>query len=250
LLETHKRGKILQSGVPTAIIGRPNTGKSTLFNALLGYDRAIVTDKAGTTRDTIEDKILIGDVLLRLIDTAGLRKTDDSTELLGVGRTLTALNNAELVILVIDGSVPLNNDDIDALRSIPPDVPKITAINKSDLPAAIKPSDLKNFDMKCCFLSALSGKGLDILDEEIQKMFHVFKESPSGDLLTNIRQAEAISRAVDSLHQAEIALTEAVTPDAILIDIEDALLSIGEVTGKTMREDILSRIFERFCVGK
>jgi len=256
LLDTHDRGKVLREGIPTAIIGRPNTGKSSLLNALLGYDRAIVTEIAGTTRDTIEEKLLIGNVLLRLIDTAGLRKTNDSVEKLGVERTLAAISGAGLVLLVLDGSEPLKSDDYDALRSIPPDIPKIAVVNKSDLPAVLSSGELAEFNIKNCTVSALSGEGLDSLDEEIRKLFPVFGgdlsgENPiSGELLTNIRQAEAISRAMESVCLAISALTASVTPDAVLTDLESALSAIGEVTGKTMREDIISRIFERFCVGK
>ena len=268
MLETHERSKVLREGVPTAIIGRPNTGKSSLLNALLGYDRAIVTEIAGTTRDTIEEKILIGNVLLRLIDTAGLRKTDDSIEKLGVERTFAAISGAGLVILVLDGSEPLKNEDYDALRSIPPDVPKVAVVNKSDLPAVLDERELKGLGIKCCSISALSGEGLNSLDEEIRKLFPVFEvlsyRNPSvydvqsvcgeqtirGELITNARQAEAISRAKLSICLAISALTDSVTPDAVLTDLEAALAAIGEVTGKTMREDIVSRIFERFCVGK
>jgi len=250
MVETHDRSKFLREGVPTAIIGRANTGKSSLLNALLGYDRAIVTDVAGTTRDTIEETLLIGNILLRLIDTAGLRKTTDHIEKLGVERSLLALSGAGLVLLVLDGSEPLRNEDYDALHSIPPDIPKIAVVNKSDLPSALELSQLDELGLKWCRLSALSGKGLDLLDKEIGKMFPELSTSPAGELITNIRQAEAISGAADSVKLALAALKDEVTPDAVLTDIEAALTTIGEVTGKTMREDIISRIFERFCVGK
>ena len=255
MLETHDRGKILQTGIPTVIIGRPNTGKSSLLNALLGYERAIVTDIAGTTRDTIEEKIITGNVLLRLIDTAGLRKPGDSIEELGVEKTIAALNNAGLVILVLDGSEPLKSEDYIALRSIPPDIPKIAVVNKSDLPAALSSGDLCDLDINYCTISALSGEGLNVLDEKIQNLFPEFEKTTAhgasaGELLTNTRQAEAISRASDNIKSAIKALSESLTPDAVLIDIESALAALGEVTGKTIREDIVSRIFERFCVGK
>jgi len=250
MLETHERSRVLRDGIPTAIIGRTNTGKSSLLNALLGYDRAIVTDIAGTTRDTIEEKLLIRNVLLRLIDTAGLRKTDETVEKLGVERTFAALSTAKLVILVLDGSEPLRDDDYSALRSIPQGIPKIAVVNKSDLPPALEESQLDELGVKWCRISALSGEGLEMLDTEISKLFPEFDASPSGELLTNARQAEAISRAADSLRLAATALADDVTPDAVLTDIEAALASIGEVTGKSMREDIISRIFERFCVGK
>jgi len=256
MLETHERSKVLREGIPTVIIGRPNTGKSSLLNALLGYDRAIVTDIAGTTRDTIEEKILIGNVLLRLIDTAGLRKTNDSIEKLGVERTHAAISKAGLVILVLDGSEPLKNEDYDALHSIPPDVPKIAVVNKSDLPAELNINELKKLGIDNCKISALSGEGLISLDEEIQKLFPEFgkssaeRQSACGELITNIRQTEAISRAASSIHSAATALTASVTPDAVLTDIEAAMAAIGEITGSVIKEDIISGIFERFCVGK
>ena len=256
LLESHDRGKVLRNGIPTTIIGRPNTGKSSLLNALLGYERAIVTDIAGTTRDTIEEKVVIGNVLLRLIDTAGLRKTDDSIEKLGVERTLAAISGAGLVIVVLDGSEPLKSEDYDVLRSIPPDIPKIAVVNKSDLHVVLDCDELNEFNFKYCMLSALSGEGLNTLDGEIQRLFPEygsgtgFDSVKQGELITNIRQAEAISRALLNIKSAISSLTASVTPDAVLTDIEAAMTAIGEITGKTVREDIISGIFDRFCVGK
>ena len=250
LLSTHERGRIIRDGLPTAIIGRPNTGKSSLLNALLGYERAIVTDLPGTTRDTIEEKILFGGALLRLIDTAGLRKADNKIEKLGVGRTLNALRGAGFVLLVLDGSEPLQDGDFEALRSIPPDVPKLAVVNKSDLPCVLGADELVGLGAGHCLVSALTGMGLDVLDAEIKKMFPELGTPPSGEIITNARQAEAISRAMKCVGQAMAAIRALVTPDAVLTDIEAALIAVGEVTGKTMREDIISRIFERFCVGK
>jgi tRNA modification GTPase len=250
LLATHERGKILRGGIPTVIIGRPNTGKSSLLNALVGYERAIVTDIAGTTRDTIEEKLLIGNILLRLIDTAGLRKTGDLIENLGVERSLAALENASFVLLVLDGSELLTDADKDALRLIPPHVPVIAVVNKSDLPTVPEQGELDALGVSYCRVSALSGEGLDDLCAQIGNMFPVFANSPSGELVTNERQADAISRASHSINLAIAALTDAVTPDAVLTDIEAAIAAIGEVIGKSMHEDVVTRIFERFCVGK
>ncbi|MCL2820597.1 MAG: tRNA uridine-5-carboxymethylaminomethyl(34) synthesis GTPase MnmE [Oscillospiraceae bacterium] len=263
LLKSYEHGKVIKNGIPTAIIGRPNTGKSSLLNALLGFERAIVTDVAGTTRDTIEEKAIIGNVLLRLIDTAGLRHTENEIEKLGVERTVAALSGAELVILVLDGSQPLMREDYDALHSIPPDVPKIAVVNKSDLPAVLSDTEINKLGIKYCSISALSGEGLTSLDEEIKNLFPLFAASPEdtgddsgkhiqqyGSLITNARQADALTRSAGSINEAITALTASVTPDAVLVDIESALSAIGEITGKNMREDIISGIFERFCVGK
>ena len=250
MASTHARGRILREGVPTAIIGRPNTGKSSLLNALLGYERAIVTDIPGTTRDTIEEKILVGGVLLRLIDTAGLRKTDDAIETQGVIRTLDAVSRAHLVVLVLDGSEPLREADFDALRSIPRDTPKLTVVNKSDLPHVLGDDALADFGAGYCSVCALTGEGLDAFEAEIKKLFPGLVTPMSGEIITNARQAETISRAMGSVRLAIDAITMSVTPDAVLTEVEAALSAIGESTGKVMREDIISRIFERFCVGK
>jgi len=250
MLSTHERGRVLRGGVPTAIIGRPNTGKSSLLNAILGYERAIVADLPGTTRDTIEEKALFGGALLRLIDTAGLRQTHDAVESLGVGRALSALGGAGLALLVLDGSEPLRDSDFEALRSIPPSVPRIAVVNKSDLPCALGPDDLAGLGVGYCRVSALTGMGLDSLDAGIKKTFPELGTMPSGELITNARQAEAISRALAGLGLAIGAIKASVTPDAVLTDIEAALMAVGEVTGDTMREDVITRVFDRFCVGK
>jgi tRNA modification GTPase len=283
LLASHERGRIMRNGIPTVIIGRPNTGKSSLLNALLGYNRAIVTDIAGTTRDTVEEKALIGDILLRLIDTAGLHKTDETIEKLGVERTLEALQSAGLVLVVLDGSEDLTDEDYAVLDMLPPQVPTIIIVNKSDLlkkdPSLslrmttdiqnIKLSTLNhpgtsvpplhrgeykhstlNSQLSTLNISALTGEGLDRLEAEIIKLFPEQNTPATGEVITNTRQFEAISRANEAIAEAIAAIESKITPDAILTEIEDALYAIGEVTGKTMREDIITRIFERFCVGK
>ena len=250
MLSTHERGRVLRGGIPTAIIGRPNTGKSSLLNALIGYERAIVTEFPGTTRDTIEEKILIGGVLMRVIDTAGIRKTEDVAESFGVSRTYDAVSRSDFVILVLDGSEPLRDEDFTALRSIPQGVPMIAAINKCDLPRVLECNELSELGVNCCRISAITGEGLKALEAEIIKVLPDSRILPSGELITNVRQADAILKALDSIGQAIGAIEASVTPDALLTDIESAITAIGEVTGKVMRDDIVSRIFERFCVGK
>ena len=250
MLSTHSRGCIMRAGIPTAIVGRPNTGKSSLLNALLGYDRAIVTDSPGTTRDTIEEKVLFGGVLLRLIDTAGLRKAEDTPERLGVMRTLDAVSRSSLVILVLDGSEPLRAEDFDALRFIPRHVPILVAVNKSDLPCIVCDRELEKLGLNYSRVCSLTGDGFDALEVNIKKAFPELEIPPTGDIITNARQAEVISRARECLIRAVEAATASFISDAVLTDIEAALEAIGEITGKTMREEIISRIFERFCVGK
>ena len=183
LLDTCRRGQVLKSGVRTAIVGRPNAGKSSLLNALAGYERAIVTDIPGTTRDTVEESVLCGGVLLRLIDTAGIRATEDPVEQLGVERSRRAIASAELVLAVVDGAVPEDPGE-------------------------------------------------------------------AGSLLTDRRQEDAARRALDAVRRALEALETGMTPDAVLTDAEEALDALGELTGRTAKEEIVSRIFSRFCVGK
>ena len=249
LLATFRRGKILRQGVPTAILGRPNVGKSSLLNALLGYDRAIVTDVAGTTRDTVEEKAAVGGVLLRLIDTAGIRDAGDAVERLGVERAQRAAAAAELVLLVLDGSRPLTEEDRAAAQAARTAPHVILIRNKSDLPQTADLTALEEAAGPALPVSAKEGTGLDALEAAVAALFPA-GEAPPGQILTNARQAEAVGRAAQALGGAREALESGLTPDAALADTERALNALGELTGRTLREDLVARIFERFCVGK
>ena len=254
LLGTFARGRVLKSGAATAIVGAPNAGKSSLLNALVGYDRAIVTDLPGTTRDTVEEKAVVGGVLLRLIDTAGIRETDDAVERLGVERSRRAVESADLVIVVADGShTPLTVEpDILALAAQAPHW--ILAISKDDRNPAVKtavwrlPDGAPAPEHLVSFNSVMPG-GLDALIDTIGDCFPAGVPA-GGTLLTNARQAEAIRRALESVRAAHEALAAGLTPDVVLTEAEGALDALGELTGRTAREDMVTRIFERFCVGK
>jgi len=251
LLSSYDKGRFLTQGVPCAIVGRPNAGKSSLLNALLGYDRAIVTPIAGTTRDTIEERLRLGGVVLRLIDTAGLRDASDEVERLGVERSRAAVEKAELVLVVLDPHQGLNAEDEEAIR-LGLTAPRcIIVSNKSDLPVS-HPIPYLSLPDHVSFVetSALTGEGMDRLELAIENLFPAGEDFSSGELLTNARQAEAASRASAALERAANALTAGFTPDAVLTDVEEALAALGELTGRTVREDIVTRIFERFCVGK
>ena len=249
LLATYDRGSLLAEGVPCAIVGRPNVGKSSLLNALLGYDRAIVTNVPGTTRDTLEERLRLGNVLLRLVDTAGMRETEDAVERMGVERSRSALERARLALLVLDGGQALNEEDEEAIVAAQAVPNLICVVNKSDLESALDLDALrKRFD-KLCVVSAVTGSGLKALEQMISDCFPA-GEDEAGSLLTNTRQVEAATRARASVESAWNGLDFGVTPDALLTDAEEAMNALGELTGRSVREDITARIFSRFCVGK
>ena len=253
LLATCQRGKVLKSGVRTAIVGRPNAGKSSLLNALAGYERAIVTDIPGTTRDTVEESVLCGGVLLRLIDTAGIRDTEDVVEQKGVERSRKALESADLVLAVVDSSVPLTDEDLEVLRLAAENPRWIAVFSKCDL------WDTKAHSVgiigspapaASVTLSSVTGEGLGDLENAVAALFPAGDPKEAGSLLTDQRQEEAARRARDAVRRAKDALENGLTPDAVLTDAEEALGSLGELTGRTAKEEIVSRIFSRFCVGK
>ena len=252
LSRSFRRGRILLEGIPTAIVGRPNAGKSTLLNMLLGYERAIVTDVPGTTRDTITEKVHLGSVCLRLTDTAGLRETGDRIERLGVERSRQALHEAELVLLLIDAHDEAGIDEklIDELDEA--GKPYLVLLNKTDL----LPDDTPPSVPACCRkasaiipFSALTGEGLRELEEVISGLYPPWS-APAGEIITNARQADAVDRALDYLALARQAMADGQTPDVVLTETEGAMQAIGEINGRTVREDITAQIFARFCVGK
>ena len=225
LLATFSRGQLLKLGVPAVILGRPNAGKSSLLNALLGYDRAIVTDIAGTTRDTVEERVLVGGVLLRLTDTAGIRDSGDRIEALGAAEDEQAMAAAR-------------------------DVPHLLVlVNKSDLPQRLDIGRLADRFDNVLSISAQTGAGLDTLAEAVAALYPA-GEAPAGEMLTNARQADAVSRALSAVSEAQSALCTGMTPDVVLTDCEAALEALGELNGKRIREDLVDTIFSRFCVGK
>ena len=259
LLDTCRRGQVLKSGVRTAIVGRPNAGKSSLLNALAGYERAIVTDIPGTTRDTVEESVLCGGVLLRLIDTAGIRATEDPVEQLGVERSRRAIASAELVLAVVDGAVPEDSEEGSLLADVARcGVPWLLVFTKRDMAGGLRtagavfPAGEGPLAPPAAVvsLSSVTGEGLEDLGNAVAALFPAGDPGEAGSLLTDRRQEDAARRALDAVRRALEALETGMTPDAVLTDAEEALDALGELTGRTAKEEIVSRIFSRFCVGK
>ncbi|MBQ9346010.1 MAG: tRNA uridine-5-carboxymethylaminomethyl(34) synthesis GTPase MnmE [Oscillibacter sp.] len=291
LLDGCRRGKVLKRGVSTAIIGRPNAGKSSLLNALAGYDRAIVTDIPGTTRDTVEASCVCGGTLLRLTDTAGLRETGDVVERLGVERSRRTVRDADLTLVVVDGTSVPEAEDREAVRlARETGKPWILVVSKRDLTdgktsgnsltdgeasenrltdreaSENRLTDGEPWDsgspwdgtapwdslgegaFRVLRVSSVTGAGLDALEAAVADLFPAGEGD--GTLLTDARQEDAACRAREAVRRARSALEAGMTADAVLTDAEEALDAVGELTGRTAKEEIVSRIFERFCVGK
>ena len=245
-------GRILREGVKTVIVGRPNVGKSSLLNALVGTERAIVTDVPGTTRDIIEEEVSIDGIPLRLLDTAGLRAAEDAVERLGVARTEQHLGDAELILAVFDSSAALTDEDrelIARLRTMNAHI--IILCNKEDCASVLRVTDFDEINAPVLMISAQAGTGLDALRETIAARVRALEgDLGDGALPNKEREIEALSRTARHLTEAERSLDEEMDMDFISIDLRGAYETLGEILGETLDTDLIDRIFSEFCIGK
>ncbi|HEY7848950.1 MAG TPA: GTPase, partial [Ktedonobacterales bacterium] len=256
--------RVLREGLRVVIVGRPNVGKSSLLNTLLGVERAIVTPVAGTTRDTVEEGARLGELALRLVDTAGLTVTDDPVERLGVARSRAAAREADILIFMLDGSEPLTLRDHTAATELraalahdtSPDIahfaPVTLAINKADLPQALTDADAQALwsDAPLVHLSTLTREGVAPLEAAIARLAQSGEAQAADPLVASARHADALRRTGESLDDALQALAQRDPLDFVAIDLRDALEALGEITGETATSELLDQIFAQFCIGK
>lgn len=252
LEKTFDNGKIMKEGIKTAIIGRPNAGKSSLLNAILREDRAIVTEYEGTTRDTIEEFVTINGIPLKLIDTAGIRNARDEVEKIGIAKSREIANSADLVIAIFDASKELEKEDIEILE-LAKNKKSIIILNKMDLEPKISDNDKKLREVSDYIIkiSVLNNMGLDKLYEEITNLFHLNEINLDNDVvITNIRHKNLITKAIESVKKTKENMEKGIPLDMIAIFIKDILESLGNITGEIVTDDIIDEIFAKFCLGK
>ena len=253
LEQTAKQGKILREGLATAIVGRPNVGKSSLLNHLLHEDKAIVTDIAGTTRDVIEEYVNVRGVPLKLIDTAGIRETDDKVEKIGVERSRQAIDQADLVMLLLNASEPLTAEDQELLAATA-DKKRIVVLNKTDLPQQLDQAELQAYlkpAEEVIALSVLANAGIDQLEEQIAKLFFGgIENSQTTVIVTNARHVALLNKAEQSLTAVLQGIEAGMPVDLCQIDMTAAWDSLGEITGDSYQDELLDQLFSQFCLGK
>jgi tRNA modification GTPase len=252
LLKTADSGEILQHGLATAIIGKPNVGKSSLLNRLLDEDKAIVTDVAGTTRDIVEQYVNIDGVPLKLIDTAGIRDTEDKVEKIGVERSLKAINEADLIILVLDSSRPLEDEDIQLLDATK-DKRRIVIFNKNDLTPVLHPIEVKQLKADDIILltSAIKNDGIEQIKDTVGKLFNAgIEDSSSNVIITSARQAGLLRQAKQSLNDVISGIEAGMPIDLVQIDMTSCWDKLGEITGDSYPDELITQLFSQFCLGK
>ncbi len=248
IIKESENSKIIKNGIDTLIIGRPNVGKSSILNKFLDEDKAIVTDIAGTTRDIVEGQVMLDNIILNIIDTAGIRETEDKVEKIGVEKSLSLIEQADLIIVVLNSNERLTKEDLELLEKTK-NKNTIVVLNKNDLERKIELEKLKEYNLVSTNTNNL--EGIDNLKEKIKEMFN-FEQISTKDYnyLTNVRQISLAKNAYQKLIDVENALKENLPVDMIEIDLRDCFDILGEITGKTYSDEIIDNLFERFCVGK
>ncbi len=252
LEKTFDNGKIIKEGIKTAIIGRPNAGKSSLLNRILKEDRAIVTEYEGTTRDTIEEFVNINGIPLKLIDTAGIRNAKDEVEKIGIARAKEIAKEADLIIAIFDSSKNLTEEDLEILNLVK-NKKAIIVLNKTDLKSAIDENnqEFKDFKGKIVKISALNNTGIEEIYDEITRLFDLSEINLDNEVvITNVRQKNLISKAIESVDKTKKTIFEKMPLDIVAIYIKEILEDLGNITGEFVTEDIINEIFAKFCLGK
>lgn len=251
LIDSFKRGKLMREGAKVAIAGKPNVGKSSLLNAILGEQRAIVTHIPGTTRDVISEYYNIRGLPIQLVDTAGIRKTDDIVEKIGVERSIEALNTADITLLIFDASKELSEQDVEIALKAKSQGEVIAVLNKSDLEPKLSAKEISDkLNLEPHLISAKTGEGVDALLDEMYISIMSDDALAEGVTITNARHAAALKEAASALESAKEGAELGVDLDCVSIDINDAWSALGKITGVTLSEEIVDRIFEKFCLGK
>lgn len=252
LEKTYKTGRAIREGIETVIAGKPNTGKSSLLNLMCGTDRAIVTDIAGTTRDLLEEKVIVGKITLNLCDTAGIRSAKDTVEKIGVEKAEKKMEQADLILAVFDSSSPLDRFDADVINRINTlPAAKIAVINKSDLPSQMDPCQIENIFDKIVYLSAATGEGKEELFSCIEELYTTGEiDYNTTAVIANARQHAAVKRAVDHVKEALNAIRAGYSDELAAAALELALSELAEIDGRQVSEQIVNEIFHHFCVGK
>ncbi len=249
IIKSYDNGRILRDGIDTAIVGKPNVGKSTLMNLLAGYDKSIVTSVAGTTRDIVEESVNLDDIILNLSDTAGIRNTDDVVEKIGVDKAKDRLTASSLILCVFDASQEFTKEDEELIQTIG-DSPAIAILNKTDLPTKIHAEQIREHFGAVVPMAAKRSEGVAELIEAIKEICEIRDFDSSEALIYNERQRSLVKRAFDCAQEALTALEIGMTFDAVTISIEEAVAALCELTGERVTDEIVDRVFHNFCVGK
>ncbi len=251
LIRSSSNGRVISEGIKTVILGKPNAGKSSLMNGLVGEDRAIVTDIAGTTRDILEEHINLQGISLNIVDTAGIRNTDDVVEKIGVSRAMDAAKDADLIIYVVDGSRDLDENDRQIMNFIR-DRKAVVLLNKSDLEPVVSADEIaKASGHPVIAISAKEETGIDRLEEEIKSMFYEGTIDFNDQvMITNVRHAQALKEALESIRMVKQSIEDGMPEDFYSIDLMNAYEKLGLIVGESVEDDLVNEIFSKFCMGK